>query len=194
MIAIIDYKAGNVTSITNVLDDFNVDYKITKKELDITNADKIILPGVGEASFVMKKMVLFNLINLLRLMKKPTLGICLGMQVLCEATDEGDTDCMGIFPGRCRKFNSDFVKVPQMGWNSVNVDIRNPLFKNLDEEEKFYFANSYYAPINEYTIAKSKYDIDFAAAVNKGNFYGVQFHPEKSGPKGIQVIKNFLEL
>lgn len=194
MIAIIDYKAGNVTSITNVLDDFGVEYKITKKELDITRASKIIVPGVGEASFAMRKMVLFNLINLLRIMKKPTLGICLGMQLLCAYTEEGNTDCLGIFPNYCKIFDKTKVKVPQMGWNTVNLQNDNPLFKGLNKEEKFYFANSYYANESQFSIATSEYDVKFSAALNKDNFYGVQFHPEKSGPVGLNVIKNFLEM
>ena len=194
MIAILDYKAGNVTSITNVLDDFGAEYKITKKEIDITKADKIILPGVGEASFVMKKMALYNLVNLLRILKKPTLGICLGMQLLCAYTEEGNTDCLGIFPNECKAFDNTKVKVPQMGWNNVQLDLQNPLFKNMNEEENFYFANSFYADVSQFTIARGNYDVDFSAALNKDNFYGVQFHPEKSGERGIKIIKNFLEL
>ncbi|MFA8343299.1 MAG: imidazole glycerol phosphate synthase subunit HisH [Rhodothermaceae bacterium] len=194
MIAIIDYKAGNVTSITNVLDDFGVEYKITKKEIDITKADKIILPGVGEASFVMRKMALYNLVNLLRIMKKPTLGICLGMQILCGSTEERDTKGLGIFPEHCKMFDKEKVKVPQMGWNSVNLDTKSDLFKGLDETGEFYFANSFYVPESQYTIANAEYDVKFSAAIQKENFYGIQFHPEKSGEPGIQILKNFIEL
>lgn len=194
MIAIIDYKSGNVSSITNVLDDFGIEYKITKKEIDITNADKVILPGVGEASFVMKKMALFNLVNLLRILQKPTLGICLGMQILCAYTEEGDTTGMGIFSEKCKMFDKEKVKVPQMGWNRVQLDNSNNLFTGLNEEEDFYFANSYYVPESEFSIATAEYDVKFSAALNKNNFYGVQFHPEKSGEKGIRIIKNFIEM
>lgn len=192
MIALIDYGAGNTASIANVLEELNCEFKITKREIDITRADKIILPGVGEASFAMRNLAMYNLVNLLRILKKPLLGICLGMQLLCEYTREGDVSGLGIFPANCEKY-SGTVKVPHMGWNNVKIISENNLFGEIKTDEKFYFANSFYVPLNEFSIATAIHGLEFSAAVCKNNFYGVQFHPEKSGDNGIRVIKNFVE-
>ena len=193
MIAVIDYGAGNIQSVLNALDDINVDYKVTYHEEVINKAEKIIFPGVGEASFAMKKLHLNNLFTMLRVTKKPLLGICLGMQLLSQKTEEGNTCCLGIIPATCKKFDDEKIKVPHMGWNQVIIDKQNKLFDGVDNKTYFYFANSYYVPINEYTICSSVYDIPFTAAINKDNFYGLQFHPEKSGEPGIQLLKNFVE-
>ncbi len=194
MIALIDYGAGNIASVANALEDINADFKIVKSEIQICNADKIILPGVGEASFAMNKLHLLNLFSLLRLLKKPFLGICLGMQLLCEKSKEGDVACLGIIDSVVEKFDNTNLNVPHMGWNKVEKVTDTKLFCGIDSMKDFYFANSFYVPINKYTVAKTNYGIDFTAAVEKDNFYGVQFHPEKSGEAGLQVLKNFVEI
>ena len=194
MIAVIDYGSGNIQSVTNVLDDLSVKYIVTYREIDINNADKIIFPGVGEASFAMRKLHLLNLATMLRVTKKPLLGICLGMQLLCEKSDEGEAVCLGIVPVVSPKFDETKVKVPHMGWNKVDCINNSKLFVGIPMNSYFYFANSYYLPINQFTSAKTDHGIEFSSVVEKENFYGVQFHPEKSGKAGIQLIKNFIEL
>lgn len=193
MIAVIDYGAGNTKSVTNVLDELKVEYIITSREIDINKSEKIIFPGVGEASFAIRKLHLNNLFTLLRITKKPLLGICLGMQLLADKTEEGNTTCLGIIPTTCKKFESEKLKIPQMGWNKVKILKENILFDGIENDSYFYFANSYYMPMNEFAIASSNYEIDFTSALQKENFYGVQFHPEKSGEVGIKLLKNFIE-
>ena len=194
MIAVIDYGAGNTQSVINVLDELNVNYIVTNREIDINNCEKIIFPGVGEASFAVKKLHLLNLFTMLRVTRKPLFGICVGMQLLCEKSDEGNSVCLGIIPAVVHKFDESKVKVPHMGWNKVSYIKNSKLFDNIPENSYFYFANSYYAPLNENTLAKTEHGIGFSSAVIKENYYGVQFHPEKSGSAGIQLIKNFIEL
>lgn len=193
MIAVIDYGAGNTKSVTNVLDELNVEYIVTSREIDINKSQKIIFPGVGEASFAIRKLHLNNLFTLLRITKKPMLGICLGMQLLADKTEEGNTTCLGIIPTTCKKFENENLKIPQMGWNKVKVLKENLLFEGIENYSYFYFANSYYMPMNEFTIASSNYGIDFTSSIHKDNFYGIQFHPEKSGEVGIRLLKNFIE-
>jgi glutamine amidotransferase len=193
MISVIDYGSGNIQSVLNALDDLNVDYKVTNNEQVIYNSDKIIFPGVGEASFAMRKLHLSNLSTMLRVTKKPLLGICLGMQLFSEKSEEGDTCCLGIIPADCLKYNVANVKVPHMGWNKVSMIKENILFDGIENETHFYFANSFYIPVCDYTIATTEYDIKFTSALQKDNFYGVQFHPEKSGEPGIKLLKNFIE-
>ncbi|PKL82067.1 MAG: imidazole glycerol phosphate synthase subunit HisH [Ignavibacteriae bacterium HGW-Ignavibacteriae-3] len=194
MIVLIDYGAGNTASIANVLDDLNCEYVISQTEKDVCNSDKIIFPGVGEAQFAVKKLHMLNLFNLLRLLKKPMLGICLGMQLMCEKSKEGNVAGLGIFSLGTEKFDETIVKVPHMGWNHVKHDGASKLFEGIKNNEYFYFANSYFVPVNEFTTSFSNYQTDFSSSMEKENFYGVQFHPEKSGPAGIQLIKNFVEL
>ena len=193
MIAVVDYGAGNVQSVLNALDDLKVQYIVSNKEPEIYHADKIIFPGVGEASFAMRKLHLNSLVTMLRVTKKPLLGICLGMQLLSEKSNEGNTCCLGVVPGTCVKFDETKVKVPHMGWNEVKIDMNSILFDGIEDGAHFYFANSYYLPVCDYTIASSVYDVTFAAAVQKNNYYGVQFHPEKSGEAGIKLLTNFIE-
>ncbi len=193
MIALIDYGAGNTASVSNALKDLNADYIITNRESDICKAEKIIFPGVGEASFAIRKLNLFNLINALRIIKKPFLGICLGLQLMCDESEEGDVKCLGIFPAKSKLFTGKSIKVPHMGWNKVEAVKDSKLFDGIKSGDYFYFANSYYVPENEYTSAKCSHGIDFTAAMEKDNYYGVQFHPEKSGPAGIKVLKNFID-
>ncbi len=192
MIALINYGAGNVASVANALNDLDVEYKITNKEMDICNADKIIFPGVGEASYAIQKLHMMNLFTLLRIVKKPLLGICLGAHLLCEKSEEGDVSCLGHFPVTVKKFEGD-IKIPHMGWNKVKVEKENPLFEGIPEGEQFYFAHSYYMPENDYSIASCEYGEKFSVAIKKDNFYGVQFHPEKSGKYGVQLLRNFVE-
>ncbi len=194
MIAVIDYGAGNTQSVLNVLEDLKVDYVVTNREIDINKSEKIIFPGVGEASFAIKKLHLCNLFTMLRVIKKPLLGICLGMQVMCEKSEEGNIAGLGIIPVTAKKFDENKTKVPHMGWNKVSYIKESKLFYDIPENSYFYFANSFYIPLNEFSIAKTENGIDFTTAIEKENFYGVQFHPEKSGPAGTQLIKNFIEL
>ncbi len=193
MIALIDYGAGNMASVANVLDELNYEYLITNHESDISKAAKIIFPGVGEASSAIKNLHLTNLFTMLRVTKKPMLGICLGMQLLCDKSKEGNTTCLGIFPATTEKFDETKIKVPNMGWNQIKYVRQSKLFSEIPDEEYFYFANSYYVPVNENTTSICNYGIDFCSSMEKNNFYGVQFHPEKSGKMGIQLIKNFVE-
>lgn len=193
MIALIDYGAGNIKSVMNALDDLKVEYVVTAREIDINKSDKIIFPGVGEASFAIRRLHLNNLFTLLRITRKPLLGICLGMQLLADKTEEGNVNCLGIIPTVCKKFDEEKLKVPQMGWNKVAIKKSSQLFDEIPDESFFYFANSYYMLENDFTIAKANYGIDFTAAIQKDNFYGVQFHPEKSGEVGIKLLKNFIE-
>ncbi|AFN76021.1 imidazole glycerol phosphate synthase, glutamine amidotransferase subunit [Melioribacter roseus P3M-2] len=193
MIALIDYGAGNIQSVKNALDDLNVVYTVTNRESDILKCDKIIFPGVGEASFAIRKLHLLNLFTMLRITKKPLLGICLGMQLLTAKSKEGDVCCLSVLNTTTEMFEPSKVKVPHMGWNRVEVIKDSPLFDGIENNSYFYFAHSYYVPQNENTITVSDYGVRFSAAIAKDNFYGVQFHPEKSGPKGIQILKNFIE-
>lgn len=193
MIAIIDYGAGNVASLANALEEINAKYIITSEISVIDSAYKIILPGVGEASFAMNKLKSKNLTDFLKNTKKPLLGICLGMQLLTSFTEENNTECLDIIKTSCNKFNNN-IKIPQIGWNQVEMIQDDPLFLNIKRNDNFYFANSYYNLINENTIAKTEYSIEYSSAIKYNNFYGVQFHPEKSSLSGLQLLKNFVEL
>jgi len=194
MIALIDYGAGNLKSVANALDDLKTDYIITNKSDEIKSAEKIIFPGVGEASSAMKKLDDNRIIEDIRNTNKPLLGICLGMQLLATFSEERSTKCLDIINSIIKKYDTSKVKVPHMGWNKVELQNKNKLFNRVKSGEYFYFANSYYFPISEYTIASTNYDIMFSSSINKNNFYGVQFHPEKSGEAGLQIIRNFIEL
>ena len=194
MIALIDYGAGNTASIANVLDELKYEYIITNHECDLVNASKIIFPGVGEASFAIKKLHMTNLFTMLRINKKPILGICLGMQLMCDKSKEGNVTGLAIFPIDTEKFDESKVKVPHMGWNQVKFSKQSNLFNGIMDEEHFYFANSFYVPVGEHTTTICNYGIDFTSSMEKDNYYGIQFQPEKSGQAGIQLIKNFVEI
>ncbi|MBU1101282.1 MAG: imidazole glycerol phosphate synthase subunit HisH [Bacteroidetes bacterium] len=194
MIALIEYGAGNTASVSNALNSLGYDHLITNREDEIIKADKIIFPGVGEASSAMRRLHMNNLFNLLRIVKKPLLGICLGMQLLCERSLEGDVACLGIFPTESEKFDSTKTKVPHMGWNEIEIKKESLLFSGIENGEYFYFAHSFYLPINNYTTSSAVQDVEFTASMQKDNFYGVQFHPEKSGEVGMRLLKNFVEL
>lgn len=193
MIGLIDYGAGNTASVENVLLQLNVDYKIIRTEFDALNCDKIILPGVGEAKFAMKRLALNNLVNFLRIIRKPVLGICLGMQLLCNKSEEGNASCLGVVDCDAVKFSGDF-KIPHMGWNSINITGESKLLNEIPDGTNFYFAHSYYLPVIQSTKAYTNYFVDMSAVIEKENFYGVQFHPEKSGEFGVKLIRNFVEI
>ena len=194
MIALIEYGAGNTASVSNVLKELNTEFVLTNDIEEISSSEKIILPGVGEASSAMNKLKQLGLVDTLVATTKPFLGICLGQQLLCKHTEEGDSECLGIIPVNVKKFNNEKMKVPHIGWNQVSSIKYDELFNSVSDNSYFYFANSYYVPINDFTISKCNYSIDFSASIRYKNFYGVQFHPEKSAQQGTQVIKNFLEL
>ena len=194
MIALIDYGAGNLKSVANALNDFNADYFISDNGKEIDSAEKIIFPGVGEAASAIAKLKDKEIFDTIKNTTKPLLGICLGMQLLATFSEERNTKCLDVISTIVKQFDATEVKVPHMGWNKVEYMSQNRLFKGVDSGEHFYFANSYYVPINEYTIASTSYGITFSAALNKGNFYGVQFHPEKSGETGLKILKNFIDL
>ena len=194
MIGLIDYGAGNIASVINVLEELNCKFIVSDHESELLKCEKIIFPGVGEASTAIKRLYMSNLINMLRVTNKPLFGICLGMQLLCDKSKEGNICALGIIPTSTEKFDETKVKVPHMGWNQVQLKGESKLFTNISNNSFFFFANSFYVPLNEFTIGIAEYNGEFSAAIQKDNYYGVQFHPEKSGPTGIQIIKNFIEL
>jgi glutamine amidotransferase len=191
-IAIIDYGAGNIKSIQFALKRLGYEAVLTNDAQTIINADKVIFPGVGEASNAMSMLRDSGLNKIIPTLKQPVLGICLGMQLMCNYSEENNTKGLGIFNVDVKKF-SNAVKVPQMGWNTIS-NLQSPLFKNFNEGEYMYLVHSYYAEQCKETIAITNYEIDYASALQKNNFYGVQFHPEKSSVLGEQLLKNFLEL
>ncbi|HUC79771.1 MAG TPA: imidazole glycerol phosphate synthase subunit HisH [Flavisolibacter sp.] len=192
-LAIIKYNAGNIHSVISALERLGVQGEVTDDAEKIKAADKVIFPGVGEASSAMKSLQQNSLDSLIKELKQPVLGICVGMQLLCEHSEENNTTCLGIVPVKVLKFQSNAIKVPQVGWNRI-YDLKSPLFQNIEENSYIYNVHSFFAADSDYTIAKCNYGIEYAAAVKKDNFYGVQFHTEKSADTGDQIIKNFLEI
>lgn len=192
-IAVIKYNAGNITSVEFAFKRIGLDVLVTDQKEEIMSADKVIFPGVGEASSAMAYLKEKNLDSIIKNLKQPVLGICLGMQLLCEHSEEGNTNCLGIFPQVVKKFRSNQFKVPQIGWNNI-YDLKSPLFKNITENSFVYFVHAYYAETGLNTISKTNYITEYSSALNKNNFYGAQFHPEKSGDVGEQILKNFIEL
>ena len=192
MIAIIDYDAGNVKSVQNALKKLGLEAEITSDIETIENADKVIFPGVGEASSAMKKLQERGLDAVIQNLKQPVLGICLGMQLMCNASEEGNTKALGIFDCEVKLFpNSDIV--PHMGWNNVS-EMKGKLFENISDTDNFYFVHSYYAEICENTSSVCDYITPFSATLEKDNFYAAQFHPEKSGDAGFKLLENFLNV
>jgi len=191
-LGIVQYGAGNQASVMNALDRLGVRNIPVDSPLDINNVDKLIIPGVGHAKRAMDQLRETGLDAAIQKVSIPLLGICLGMQLLGEKSEEGDATCLSLCNFNTVKFNLS-LKIPQMGWNKVRLN-SNPLFSGLPAEEWFYFVHSYYVPKNQYTIATCNYGIEFTAAVQYKNFWGVQFHPEKSGKVGLKVLKNFIEL
>lgn len=191
-IIIINYGAGNIKSIQFAFKRLGFEAVLSNNIDEIKNADKIIFPGVGEASSAMQKLKESGLDTLIPTLKQPVLGICLGMQLLCTSTEENNTNGLGIFNTKVKRFTNE-VKVPQIGWNSVS-NLKSDLFKNIKEEEFMYLVHSYYAESCDEQIATTNYGVNYASALQKDNFYGVQFHPEKSSKAGEQLLKNFLNL
>ncbi len=191
-IAIIDYGAGNVQSVLFALERLGFEGIVTNDWNVIKKADKVIFPGVGEASSAMKMLMDSGLDILIPTLKQPVLGICLGMQLMCKHSEEGNTNGLGIFDINVVKFSNE-VKVPQMGWNTI-YNLKSPLFDGIKENEFMYLVHSFYAPLSENTIATTNYEQEYSTALQRDNFFGVQFHPEKSGVFGEQILKNFLNL
>ena len=194
-LAIIKYNAGNIRSVLNALERLGAEAEVTDDHEAILAADKIIFPGVGAASSAMESLKQGGLDQVIKNLKQPVLGICVGMQLMCEHSEENDTDCLGIVPVRVRRFpaNEDLVKVPQVGWNAI-YGLRSGLFSGVAENSYIYNVHSYYAEDSEYTIAHCEYGLEYAAAIRRDNFYGVQFHTEKSAETGDRIIENFLSL
>lgn len=191
-IVIIDYGAGNIQSIQFALQRLGYTAILSSDKNIIKEADKVIFPGVGEASSAMKKLKESGLDTVIPMLKQPVLGICLGMQLMCRYSEEGDTAGLGIFDVDVVKFTNK-VKVPQIGWNQI-TDLKTQLFKDVAEKEYIYLVHSYYAPLSEETIAVSEYELLYSSAMCKDNFWGVQFHPEKSSEVGERILKNFVTL
>ena len=191
-IAIIDYAAGNVQSIKFALERIGYQGFLTADPDEIFCSDKVIFPGVGEAETAMNRLRERRLDQLIPTLKQPVLGICLGMQLLCKDSEEGQTKALGIFDVSVKRFSNQ-VKIPQVGWNNIQ-DFKGGLFGNIPENEFVYLVHSYFAPICNDTIATAHYDAEYSAALQKDNFFGVQFHPEKSGKMGEKILQNFLNL
>ncbi len=193
-IVIVKYNAGNIQSVLYALERIGIAAEVSDDKEKIQQADKVIFPGVGEASTAMNYLRERNIDQLLISLKQPVLGICLGMQLMCSSSEEGDTTCMGIFEEKVKKFNKvDDFKVPQIGWNDI-YNLKTPLFNGIPEHSYVYLVHSYYASLGEHTIATTDYISPYSTALHRDNFYGVQFHPEKSAEVGSRLLKNFIEL
>jgi glutamine amidotransferase len=192
-IAIVKYNAGNSASVQFSLKRMNVDSVITGDPEIIRGADKVIFPGVGEASSAMRHLKETGIDRLITTLKQPVLGICLGMQLMCSHSEEGNTDTLNLFPVNVRRFSSETEKVPHMGWNTIG-NMKGDLFRGIPENQYVYYVHSFYAGLNPNTSAETDYILPFSAALQKDNFFGVQFHPEKSGATGELILKNFIAL
>lgn len=195
-VAIVKYNAGNIYSVVNALRRIGVEPVLTDDEEQLRKADKVIFPGQGEAKTAMAYLRERGLDDVIRSLTQPVLGICVGQQLLCRHSEEGDTDCLGIFPMDVKRFipTCHEEKIPQMGWNSL-ANLKSPLFAGLREHDYVYFVHSYYVPFHEdYTIATAEFTLPYSAAIHTGNFYATQFHPEKSGNVGSRILQNFIEL
>ena len=192
---IIKYNAGNIQSVLYALERLGVSAMVTDTVDEIQTADKVIFPGVGEASSAMQYLRERNLDTLIKNLKQPVLGICLGMQLMCTHSTENDTNCLGVFEEQVRHFETSdpSIKIPQMGWNTITA-LKSPLFKGIAENSFTYFVHGYFATLGKHTISTTNYIQDYSSALQKDNFFGVQFHPEKSAKAGEQIIQNFLSL
>ena len=206
MIAVIDYDTGNLRSVANALGRLGAEFMVTDDPAKIRGAERVLLPGVGEASTAMEKLRQRGLVEVIRSLTQPVLGICIGVQLMCRRSEEGNTPCMGIFDAEVKRLGARPVcpcgcmgpvakrlKVPEMGWNTI-AHLRTPLFAGLDEGAYVYYVHSYAPELSRQTIATTLYGMPFSAALGQDNFYGTQFHPEKSGRIGERILKNFLEL
>jgi glutamine amidotransferase len=194
MIAIVNSGGANLASVIFAIDRLEKPYVFTADPDVIAKASHVILPGVGTAGMAMKVLNENGLVECLRGLTQPVIGICLGMQLLFEHSEEGNVDLLGLLPARVKKFESASLPVPHMGWNRLETKRDNPLLKGLDVQPYVYFVHSYYAPVGDYTVAATDYAVPFSAMVNRGNIFGCQFHPERSGKTGAQILKNFTEL
>ena len=193
MIAIVDYSTGNLCSVENALGRLGAEYVVTSDEKVIMSADRVLLPGVGEAAGAMARLRERGLDSVIKTLTQPVLGICIGVQLMCRHSAEGDTECMGIFGNDVLKFDNNTVKVPHIGWNTIG-SLKTRLFEGIDEGSYVYYVHSYAPTVSEETIAVTDYGVEFSGALNRDNFYGTQFHPEKSGGVGEAILKNFLKL
>ncbi|NDW09104.1 imidazole glycerol phosphate synthase subunit HisH [Dysgonomonas sp. 520] len=194
-IAIIKYNAGNIFSVDSALKRLGIEATVTDDKNLIQQADKVIFPGVGEASTTMKYLNESGLSDVIKNLEQPVLGICLGMQLMCRHSEEGNANCLNIFDVDVKRFVSQKHedKIPHMGWNNI-TDVKQPLFDPSLENEYVYFVHGFYVPLNEYTVATTDYILPFSASLHKDNFYATQFHPEKSGSVGERILTNFLKL
>ena len=193
-LAIIKYNAGNIQSVLYAMERLGVEAEVTDDPEKIKSADKVLFPGVGEASSAMQSLKANGLDKVIKGLKQPVFGICVGMQLLCEHSEENDTECLGIVPVKVKKFRSTdrTIKIPQIGWNNI-YHLKSDLFKNIEEGSFIYNVHSYYAEDSEYTIATCNYGVEYAAAVKRDNFFGVQFHTEKSAEIGDKILRNFIQ-
>ena len=194
MIAIIDYEAGNLASVSHALERLGADFKVTNQAEELDAADGIIFPGVGHAKAAMDALQSTGLDRWLKETSKPVLGICLGMQLLFDASEEGPADGLGIIPGTLTRFDAGLDKVPHMGWNTFSDLNDHPFLKGITPADHFYYVHSYAAPVTDYTIGACDYHGAFSAIVARDNFVGTQFHPEKSGKNGEKLLSNFLDI
>ena len=194
-IAIVKYNAGNIRSVIGALTRLGVTPLLTDNEEELRRADKVIFPGVGEASTTMEYLRAHGLDRIIKDLKQPVLGICLGQQLMCSHSEEGDTDCLSIFDVPVLKFQPQRHedKVPHMGWNTIETT-SDGIFKGFSKPEFVYFVHSFYVPVCQWTAARTEYILPFTASLHKDNFYATQFHPEKSGPTGERILKNFLDI
>jgi len=194
MVAVIDYNMGNICSLGNALGRLGAEWVLTSDHTQISRANHVILPGVGNASEAMVNLKRLGLPEVIWKIRRPVLGICVGMQVMCRHSEEGNAECMGIFDAKVKRFSEmPGIKVPHMGWSRIS-NLESNLFKGVEKNPYVYFVHSYYAPLCPDTIATSRHPEMFSAALKYENFYGVQFHPEKSGEVGERIIANFLSL
>lgn len=192
-VAIVKYNAGNVVSVANALKRVGAEGVMTDDVEVLGSADKVIFPGVGEASSAMAYLRDRGLDSFIKDMKQPVLAICLGMQLLADFSEENDTRCLGILPYKVRRFSDKELKVPHTGWNTIE-GLRSGIFTDIPEDSRVYFVHGYYLEKGKHTVAETSYGMEFSAAVRKDNFFGVQFHPEKSGAVGTKILENFLNM
>lgn len=194
-VAIVKYNAGNIYSVVNALRRLGVEPEITDDAERLANADRVVFPGQGSAKTTMGYLRARRLDDVIRSLRQPVLGVCVGQQLLCRHSEEGDVDCIGVFPADVIRFRpqSHDEKVPAMGWNAL-TGLSTPLFKGINEGDYVYFVHSYYVPQCEYTVATANYILPYSAALHKGNFWATQFHPEKSGKVGERLLENFLNM